>query len=71
MVLSPREMPLGRVHLRNLNSAAEYGCIIMPPMLTFYNGPVTIEDQIWHVVGKILRQFGLEPRHFRAWEGAE
>ena len=71
VVLSPREMPLGRVHLRNLNSAAEYGCIIMPPMLTFYNGPVTIEDQIWHVVGKILRQFGLEPRHFRAWEGAE
>ena len=71
VVLVPREMPLGRVHLRNLKTVSEDGCAIVPPMLTFYNGPSTLDDQIWHVVGKVLLQFGLEPRRFRAWEGAE
>ncbi|MBY4797723.1 UbiX family flavin prenyltransferase [Collinsella sp. AGMB00827] len=71
VVLAPREMPLGAVHLRNLKLAAELGCVIMPPMLTFYNGPVSVEDQIWHIVGKILRQFHIEPQRFHGWEGAE
>jgi len=39
VVLVPREMPLGKVHLRNLSEAADLGCSIIPPMLTFYNGP--------------------------------
>lgn len=71
VVLVPREMPLGKIHVRNMLSAADAGCILVPPMLTFYNGPVTIEDQINHVVGKVLRQFGIEPTKFHAWEGVE
>lgn len=71
VVLVPREMPLGKIHVRNMLAAADAGCVLVPPMLTFYNGPITIEDQINHVVGKVLRQFGLEPRKFHAWEGAE
>ena len=65
----PREMPLGRIHLKNLNMAAEYGCAIVPPMLTFYNGASTLEDQIHHVVGKVLLQFGLSYDKFVAWKG--
>lgn len=71
VVLVPREMPLGKVHLRNMLQAAEDGCVIIPPMLTFYNGPTTIDDQVYHVVGKVLRQFGLEPKRFSGWEGVE
>lgn len=71
VVLVPREMPLGRVHIRNLKTVSEDGCIIVPPMLTFYNGPITLEDQIYHIIGKVLRQFGLEPKRFHAWEGVE
>jgi 4-hydroxy-3-polyprenylbenzoate decarboxylase len=69
VVLCPREMPLGRVHLRNLCQAAELGCAIVPPMLTFYNDPETIEDQINHVVGKVLLQFGIVSPDFRSWDG--
>ena len=69
VVLVPREMPLGRIHLKNLNMAAEYGCAIVPPMLTFYNGASTLEDQIHHVVGKVLLQFGLSYDKFVAWKG--
>ena len=71
LVLVPREMPLGKVHLRNLSAAAELGCAIVPPMLTFYNGPKTVEDQIRHVVGKVLLQFGLSSPDFIPWKGAE
>lgn len=71
LVLVPREMPLGRVHLRNLKEAADLGCVIIPPMLTFYSGAQTMEDQIHHITGKILMQFGLEYDRFRGWKGSD
>ena len=61
LVIVPREIPLSRIHLRNLKELADNGAIILPPMLTFYNVPSTIEEQIDHIVGKILMQFGLPP----------
>ena len=61
LVIVPREIPLSRIHLRNLKELADDGAIILPPMLTFYNVPSTIEEQIDHIVGKILMQFGLPP----------
>ena len=69
LVLCPRETPLGRVHLRNLLAASELGCRIVPPMLTFYNDPHTLEDQIEHVVGKALLPFGIVSERFVPWEG--
>lgn len=70
IVLAPREMPFSRVHLRNLKEAADLGCSIVPPMLTFYNAPQTLEDQINHVIGKVLMQFGITYDQFRPWEGS-
>lgn len=69
VVLCPREMPLGKLHLRNLNMAADLGCTIVPPMLSFYGGQSTVEEQIEHIIGKILMQFDLEYDRFRVWEG--
>lgn len=69
VVLCPREMPLGKIHLHNMSLAALYGCTIVPPMLTFYNGPRTVEDQIHHVVGKVLLQFGIIYERMKSWEG--
>jgi 4-hydroxy-3-polyprenylbenzoate decarboxylase len=69
VVLVPREMPLSRIHLRNMQEAAECGCAIVPPMLTFYNGPRTLDDQINHVVGKVLLQFGITYNSFKPWNG--
>jgi polyprenyl P-hydroxybenzoate and phenylacrylic acid decarboxylases len=71
VVLVPREMPLGKVHLRNMKEAADLGCVIIPPVLTFYNGAKTMEEQIDHVVGKVLMQFGLRYRKFVPWTGAD
>ena len=71
VVLVPREMPLGKIHLRNLKEAAELGCTIIPPVLTFYNGAQSLDAQINHIIGKILMQFGLDYRHFVPWEGED
>ena len=69
LVIAPREMPLSRIHLRNIKEAADCGCIVIPPMLTFYNGADTVEKQIHHIIGKILGQFGLEYKDFVPWKG--
>ena len=79
LVLCPREMPLGTVHLANMLEASRLGCVIMPPMLTFYNMPpaespqengMMLQSQIEHLNGKILMQFGLAHAAFRPWGGA-
>lgn len=69
VVLVPREMPLGKIHLINMKAVSDLGCVLIPPMLTFYNKPQSLDDQINHVVGKILMQFGLSYKKFVPWTG--
>ncbi|HCX62127.1 MAG TPA: aromatic acid decarboxylase [Clostridiales bacterium] len=71
VVLVPREIPLSKIHLRNLMEANDLGCTIIPPMLTFYNNAKTVDEQINHIIGKILMQFGLEFTKFNPWNGNE
>lgn len=69
VVLVPRETPLNQAHLRNFLQAAQDGYVILPPVLTFYNGCETTMDQVDHIVGKVLMQFDIEYDRFRPWEG--
>lgn len=69
LVLVPREMPLSRIHLRNLLECAESGCAIVPPMLTFYSGAGSLEEQIDHVLGKALARVGINYGKFVRWQG--
>ena len=71
LVLCPREMPLSKLHLQNLCLANELGCTIIPPMLTFYSNEQSVQDHINHIVGKLLRPFGLHSRSFQAWHQPE
>ena len=70
LVLVTRETPLNLIHLNNMVTLASIGAIIMPPMLTGYNRPETLEDAEMHIVGKIMNEFGLEVSGFRRWNGA-
>ena len=69
LVLVPREMPFSQIHLENMARAASYGCRIVVPVLTFYNDLPTTEQQVQHVIGKILMQFGLDSPSFVPWKG--
>ena len=69
LVLAVRETPFSRIHLRNMLTLSEMGAVILPPMLTFYSGPQTVDDMVRHVVGKALDQFGADCPGFRRWKG--
>lgn len=68
VILVPRELPLSSIHLKNMTEAAYHGCAILPPMMTFYNNPNTIQDMINHLVGKILMMFDLKFEQFVPWK---
>ncbi len=70
LVLAARESPLSVIHLRNLSTlAAVPGVRIIPPMLTFYHRPKTIEEMTYHIAAKLVEPFGIEAKSYRRWNG--
>lgn len=70
LVLAARETPLSAIHLRNLQELAMIpGVRIIPPMLTFYHMPKSIEEMTYHIAAKLLEPFGIEAKEYRRWEG--
>jgi 4-hydroxy-3-polyprenylbenzoate decarboxylase len=67
LVLVPREVPLSTIHLRRLLEAAEAGAVIIPPAPAFYTRPVTLQDAVDYVVGKVLAALGFSHELFPAW----
>lgn len=67
LVLVPRETPLSTVHLRNLCDASQLGAVVIPPVMSFYNHPESVDDCVRHIVGKIMDQFELEADGFWRW----
>lgn len=67
LILVARESPLNPIHLKNMLELSKLGARILPPMLTYYNKPVTIEDMTKHIVGKITDVFQLETEGFQRW----
>lgn len=69
LVLVPRECPLGTIHLRNMLEASQLGAVVIPPVMSYYNAPKSLDDCNRHIVGKILEQFDLEGEEYHRWGG--
>ena len=69
LILAVRETPLSSIHLRNMLSLAEMGAVILPPVMTYYHRPLSIEDMEEQIVGKILRYIGINDEDYRIWTG--
>lgn len=70
LVLAARETPLSAIHLRNLHELAMIpGVHIIPPMMTFYHMPESIEEMTYHIAAKLLEPFGIEAKEYRRWNG--
>ncbi len=68
LVLMPRETPLSAIHLDNMSRLARVpGVCVMPPVISCYNGPQTVDDMIHHLACKALERLGIEPSGFRRW----
>ncbi len=68
VVLVPRETPLSLIHLRNLLLCKIAGCVILPPLLSFYPEPKSVEDTIDFVVGRVLDSLGIENNLYKRWK---
>ena len=68
LVLVARESPLNGIHLQNMLTIQREGGIILPPVLSFYHHPASIQDLIDHIIGKVLSHFDLQYSRFRRWE---
>ena len=70
LVLAARETPMSAIHLRNLHELAMLPTVrIIPPMLTFYHKPDTIDEMVYHIAAKLVEPFGVEAKEYRRWQG--
>lgn len=69
LVLCTRETPLNRVHIRNMDWAAEAGATIYPLIPTFYNKPKSFDEMAHQFACRVLQFVGLEQKDAYRWKG--
>lgn len=67
LVLVARETPLSLIHLDNMRAVTRAGATVLPPVLTMYTKPTTLEEAVDQVVGKVLDVLGIQSEVFRRW----
>ncbi len=70
LVLGVRESPFHAIHLRNMQELSLMnGVRIMPLMMSFYEGPQSVDDMVTHMAAKLVEPFGVEVKEYRRWNG--
>jgi len=67
LVLVTEEAPLNLIHIRNMETVTLAGATILPAVPAFYHRPLTVEDLLRQIVGKVLDQFRIEHDLFKRW----
>jgi 4-hydroxy-3-polyprenylbenzoate decarboxylase len=52
-----------------METCAQMGAVIAPPVPAFYNRPQTIDDLVNHTVGRVLDLVGIDAGLVKRWEG--
>lgn len=69
LLLLLREMPLSRIHLKNMLAADEAGATVMVASPPFYQNPETIDDLVDMVVARMLDHMGVKHNLGTRWSG--
>ena len=67
LVLCTRETPLNRIHIRNMEWAAEAGATIYPLIPTFYNRPASLDEMAHQFACRVLAFIGLPQKDAFRW----
>src|SRR5215813_11937581 len=67
LVLCTRETPLNRVHIRNMDWAADAGATIYPLIPTFYNHPKNFDAMAHQFACRVLQFIGLPQEDAYQW----
>lgn len=68
LILCLRETPLNKIHIRNMQLAADAGATIYPIIPTFYNRPQDSADMAKQFVYRVLTHLGLEQDGMYRWK---
>ena len=68
LILCVRETPFNRIHLRNMQLAAEAGATIFPVIPTLYNQPQSTADMARNFVHRVLAHIGLPQANAYIWQ---
>jgi 4-hydroxy-3-polyprenylbenzoate decarboxylase len=71
LLLCVRETPFNRIHLRNMELAAEAGAVIFPVIPAFYNKPVDSAEMARQFVYRVLAHIGLSQPGSYVWKPDE
>lgn len=69
LILCTRETPLNKIHIRNMQYAADAGATIFPVVPAFYNRPVDSEEMARQFVCRVLAHIGLPQKDAYVWDG--
>ncbi len=69
LILCVRETPFNKIHLRNMQLAADAGAVIFPVIPAFYNRPTTSDEMAREFVFRVLAMLGLQQAGAYVWKG--
>jgi 4-hydroxy-3-polyprenylbenzoate decarboxylase len=69
LILCVRETPFNKIHLRNMNLAADAGAVIFPVIPSFYNRPMDSTEMAEQFVCRVLAHIGLPQPDAYIWKG--
>ena len=67
LVLVTRETPLSGIHIENMLRVTRAGGTILPPVISLYNRPQSIEEMVDHILGKVLDALDIENDVYERW----
>ncbi len=69
LILCVRETPFNKIHLRNMQLAADAGATIFPVIPTFYNQPAGTLEMVHQYICRVLAHIGLPQTSAYQWNG--
>ena len=67
LVIVPREMPFGQIHLENMLHLSKLGAVILPPIPGWYAKPKSFEEMENFIVGRVLDHLKIEHSLYQEW----
>lgn len=71
LILCVRETPFNKIHLRNMQLAADAGAVIFPVIPAFYNRPSDMTELVRQFAFRVLAHIGLPQHGAYVWQGEE
>ncbi len=69
LITVPRDTPLSLPAIENMRKLKMAGAIILPPNLSFYTNPRSIDEALNFIVGKIIDSLGIDHKLYARWDG--